>query len=330
MPVGIGRRQFVALLGSGVAAWPLKARAQRAAIPVVGFLHGAASDGYAPMATSFRQGLKETGYVDGQNVAIEFRWAQGQYDQLPSMATDLVRRQVAVIAAGGTPAAFAAKAATSTVPTVIVVGSDPVLLGLVGSLNRPEGNLTGLAVLTDELEAKKLEVLHELLPAATSVGLLVNPANAPAESKAKDLQAAARSLGMRLHILNASSESQIDAAFAALAGLGATALIVSVDTFLNNSRGQIVGLAARHAVPAIYGIRDFANTGGLMSYGTDLVDVYRQQGIYAGKILGGAKPADLPVQQVTKIELVINLKTARTLGLTFPTTLLGRADEVIE
>jgi putative ABC transport system substrate-binding protein len=330
VPVGIRRRQFVALLGGGVAAWPLAARGQQAATPVIGFLNGASSDGYEPMAASFRQGLKETGYVDGQNIAIEFRWAEGHYDQLPAMAADLVRRQVAVIVTGGTPAAFAAKAATSTIPTVILVGVDPVQLGLVGSLNRPGSNVTGLALLTVELEAKKLELLHELLPAATAIALLVNPTNVLSESETKDVQAAARSLGLQLHVLNASTESQIDAAFAALVELRATALIVSVDTFLNNRRSQIAALAARYAVPAVYGVRDFVNAGGLMSYGTDLVEVYRQEGIYAGKILKGARPADLPIQQVTKVALVINLKTAKTLGLTFPTTLLGRADEVIE
>jgi putative ABC transport system substrate-binding protein len=330
VPIGIGRRQFVALLGGGAAAWPLAARGQQTAMPVIGFLHGGSSDGYEPMAMSFRQGLKESGHVDRQNVAIEFRWAEGRYDQLPAMAADLVRRQVAMIVAGGTPAALAAKAATSTIPTVVVVGGDPVQLGLVGSLNRPGGNVTGLAVLTAELEAKKLELLHELLPAATAIAMLVNPTNVLAASEAKDVQAAARSLGLHLHVLNASTESQIDAAFGALAELHATALVVSVDTFLNNSRGQIVGLAARHAVPAVYGVRDFVTAGGLMSYGTDLIDVYRQQGIYAGKILKGARPADLPIQQVTKVALVINLKNAKTLGLTFPTTLLGLADEVIE
>jgi putative ABC transport system substrate-binding protein len=319
----------VALLGGGVAAWPLATRGQ-SAMPVIGFLHGASSEGYEPMVASFRQGLKEAGYVDGHNVAIEFSWAEGQYDRLPAMAVDLARRQVALIVTGGTPAAFAAKAATSTIPTVIVVGSDPVQLGLVGSLNRPGGNVTGLALLTVELEAKKLELLHELLPTATAIALLVNPTNVLSDSERKDVQDAARSLGLPLHVLNAGTESQIDAAFGALAELHATALIVSVDTFLNNSRGQIVALAARYAVPAVYGVRDFVNAGGLMSYGTDLVDVYRQQGIYAGKILQGARPADLPIQQVTKVALVINLKTARTLGLTFPTTLLGRADEVIE
>jgi len=324
------RREFITLLGGGTVAWLLPARGQQATTPVIGFLHGASSDGYEAMATSFRQGLKEAGYFDGQNVAIEFRWADGHYDQLPAMAPDLVHRKVAVIAAGGTPAAFAAKAATSTIPTAILVGVDPVRLGLVESLNRPGGNMTGLAVLTVELEAKKLEVLHELLPSATAIALLVNPTNVLTESETKDVQAAAHSLGLHLHFLNASTESQIDAAFALLVELRASALIVSVDTFLNNRRAQIVGLAARYAVPAVYGVRDFVNAGGLMSYGTDLVDAYRQQGVYVGKILRGARPADLPIQQVTKVVLVINLKAAKRLGLTFPTTLLGRADEVIE
>jgi len=324
------RRHFITLIGGAAAGWPLAARAQQAAMPVIGFLHGASSEGYKPMVTSFRRGLKEAGYVDGRNVTIEFRWADGHYDRLPAMAADLVRRQVAVIVTGGTPAAIVAKAATSTIPTVIIVGGDPVQLGLVESLNRPGGNVTGLAVLTVELEAKKLELLHELLPAATAIALLVNPTTVLTESETKGVQDAARSLGLHLHVLNASTESQIDAAFGALVELRASALIVSVDTFLNNSRGQIVALAARYAVPAVYGVRDYVNAGGLMSYGTDLVDMYGQSGIYARKILKGARPADLPIQQVTKVALVINLKTAKTLGLTFPTTLLGRADEVIE
>jgi putative ABC transport system substrate-binding protein len=281
------------------------------------------------MVTTFRQGLKETGYVDGQNVAIEFRWAEGHYDRLPAMAADFVRRQVAVIVTGGTPAALAAKAATSTIPIVILVGVDPVQVDLVGSLNRPGGNVTGSAILTVELGAKKLELLHELLPTATAIALLVNPTNILA-SETKGVQDAARLLRLHLHVLNASTESQIDAAFGALVELRAAALIVSVDSFLFNSRDQIVALAARYAVPAVYGARDFVSAGGLMSYGTDLVDIYRQSGVYAGKILKGARPADLPIQQVTKVALVINLKTAKTLGLTFPTTLLGRADEVIE
>jgi ABC-type uncharacterized transport system substrate-binding protein len=282
------------------------------------------------MVTSFHQGLKEAGYVDGYNVAIEFRWAEGHYDQLPAMAADLVRRQVTVIVTGGTPAAFAAKEATSTIPTVISVGIDPVQLGLVGSLNRPGGNVTGTAVLTVELGAKKLEMLHELLPTAAAIAPLVNPTNPNVESETRVVQDAARLLGLHLHVLHASTESQIDAAFGAVVELRASALIVGVEPFLNDSRAQIVALAARYAVPAVYGVRDFVTAGGLMSYGTDLVDIYRQSGIYAGKILKGARPADLPVQQLTKVALVINLKTAKTLGLTIPTTLLGRADEVIE
>ena len=324
------RRHFITLIGGAAAVWPLAARGQQAAMPVIGFLHGASFEGYKPMVTSFRQGLKEAGYVDGYNVAIEFRWAEGHYDQLPAMAADLVRRQVAVIVTGGTPAAFAAKEATSTIPTVISVGVDPVQLGLVGSLNRPGGNVTGTAVLTVELGAKKLEMLHELLPTAAAIVLLVNPTNPNVESETRVVQDAARLLGLHLHVLHASTESQIDAAFGALVELRASALIVGVEPFLNDSRAQIVALAARYAVPAVYGVRDFVTAGGLMSYGTDLVDIYRQSGIYAGKILKGARPADLPVQQLTKVALVINLKTAKTLGLTIPTTLLGRADEVIE
>ena len=324
------RRHFITLIGGAAAVWPLAARGQQAAMPVIGFLHGASFEGYKPMVTSFRQGLKEAGYVDGYNVAIEFRWAEGHYDQLPAMAADLVRRQVAVIVTGGTPAAFAAKEATSTIPTVISVGVDPVQLGLVGSLNRPGGNVTGTAVLTVELGAKKLEMLHELLPTAAAIVLLVNPTNPNVESETRVVQDAARLLGLHLHVLHASTESQIDAAFGALVELRASALIVGVEPFLNDSRAQIVALAARYAVPAVYGVRDFVTAGGLMSYGTDLVDIYRQSGIYAGKILKGARPADLPVQQLTKVALVINLKTAKTLGLTIPATLLGRADEVIE
>jgi len=326
----VRRRHFITLIGGAAAVWPLAARGQQAAMPVIGFLHGASFEGYKPMVTSFRQGLKEAGYVDGYNVAIEFRWAEGHYDQLPAMAADLVRRQVTVIVTGGTPAAFAAKEATSTIPTVISVGVDPVQLGIVGSLNRPGGNVTGTAVLTVELGAKKLEMLHELLPTAAAIAPLVNPTNPNVESETRVVQDAARLLGLHLRVLHASTESQIDAAFGAVVELRASALIVGVEPFLNDSRAQIVALAARYAVPAVYGVRDFVTAGGLMSYGTDLVDIYRQSGIYAGKILKGARPADLPVQQLTKVALVINLKTAKTLGLTIPTTLLGRADEVIE
>jgi putative ABC transport system substrate-binding protein len=313
-----------------MAAWPRAARAQQPAMPVIGFLHGASPEAYAPMMTAFREGLKEAGYVDSHNVAIEYRWAEGHYDRLPALAADLVRRQVAEIVTVGTPVALAAKAASSTIPIVIFVGIDPVQIGLVASLNRPGGNVTGLAGLTLEVEAKRLEVLHELLGTSAAVALLVNPNNPVTEPETKGVQDAARSLGLQLHVLDASTEGEIDTAFGKLIELRAGALLVSVDAFLTNQRDQIVALAARHAVPAIYGVREFATAGGLMSYGLDSADAFRQVGIYAGKILKGAKPADLPVQQVARVEFVINLKTAKTLGLTFPITLLGRADEVIE
>jgi putative ABC transport system substrate-binding protein len=324
------RREFMTLLGGAATAWPLALNAQPSAIPVIGFLHGASPEGYGPMVTALRKGLREAGYAEGQNVAIEYRWAEGHYDRLPALAADLVHRQVAVIVTGGTPPAFAAKAVTSTIPIVINVGIDPVQAGLIASLNRPGGNVTGLALLTVELAAKRLELLHELLHTATVVAMLVNPTTPLTEPETRGVLDAGRSLGLQLHVLNASTESEIDTAFRTLVELRAGALIVSVDLFLNNQRAQIVALAARHAVPAIYGVREFAIAGGLMSYGNDLADAYRQSGIYAAKILKGAKPADLPVQQVVRVEFVVNLKTANTLGLTFPITLLGRADEVIE
>jgi putative tryptophan/tyrosine transport system substrate-binding protein len=313
-----------------MAAWPRAAHAQQPAMPVIGFLHAASPEAYAPMMTAFRQGLKEAGYVEGHNVAIEHRWAEGHYDRLPALAADLVRRQVAEIVTGGTPAALAAKAASSTIPIVINVGIDPAQIGLVASFNRPGGNVTGLALLTVELAAKQLEVLHELLRTSAAVAMLVNPNNPLTEPETKGMRDAARSLGLQLHILNASTEGEIDAAFGKLIELRAGALVVSGDPFFNSRGDQIVALAARHALPAIYEWREFATAGGLMSYGTDLADAYRQVGIYAGKVLKGAKPADLPVQRVARVEFVINLKTAKTLGLTFPITLLGRADEVIE
>jgi putative ABC transport system substrate-binding protein len=328
--IHIRRREFIVTLGSAAVVWPLAARAQQPAMPAIGFLHGASPEGYAPMVTALRQGLKEAGYVEGHNVAIEYRWAEGHYDRLPALAAELVRRQVAGIVTGGTPAAFAAKAATSTIPIVINVGIDPVQAGLVASLNRPGGNVTGLALLTVELAAKRLELLHELLRTATVVAMLVNPTNPLTESETRGVRDAAHSLGLQLHVLNASTENEIDAAFKTLVELRVGGLVVSVDTFLNNQRAQIVSLAARHAVPAIYGVREFAAAGGLMSYGNDLADAYRQSGIYAANILKGAKPADLPVQQAVRIEFVVNLRTAKTLGLTFPITLLGRADQVIE
>ena len=277
------RREFITLMGASMAAWPRAARAQQPAMPVIGFLHGASPEAYAPMMTAFREGLKEAGYVESHNVAIEYRWAEGHYDRLPALAADLVRRQVAEIVTVGTPVALAVKAASSTIPIVIFVGIDPVQIGLVASLNRPGGNVTGLAGLTLEVEAKRLEVLHELLGTSAAVALLVNPNNPVTEPETKGVQDAARSLGLQLHVLDASTEGEIDTAFGKLIELRAGALLVSVDAFLTNQRDQIVALAGRHAVPAIYGVREFATAGGLMSYGLDSADAFRQVGIYAGK-----------------------------------------------
>ena len=323
----IKRRALMLLLGAAMtAARPL--RAQQKAMPVIGYLSAGSPDF---RLAAFRQGLNETGYVEGQNVAIEYRWAPGQYDQLPALAGDLVRRQVTVIAAVGIPPTFAAKAATSTIPIAFLVGIDPIEFDLIASLNRPGGNITGVAILTAELAAKRLELLHELVPTAAVIALLVNPTDpAATQSETRNLQDAVRSLGLQLHILPASTPSEIDRAFGTLVELHADALVVSTDPLFTNQRAQIVALAARHAVPAIYVWREFVEAGGLMSYGTDLTDSYRQAGIYTGKILNGAKPADLPVQQVVKVQLFINLTTAKTLGLTIPLTLSGRADEVIE
>jgi putative ABC transport system substrate-binding protein len=324
------RREFATLIG-GAAAWPFAARAQQP-MPVIGWLGTGSAESDDPFrVTPFRKGLNETGYIEGQNVAIEYRWAEGQYDRLPDLAADLVRRQVTVIAAmGGPPPALAAKAATTTIPIIFLLGIDPVRSGFVGSLNRPGGNMTGVSLLTAELAAKRLDLLHELVPAAAVVALLANPTNSITEPETRSAQDAARSLGMQARVLHASIAREIDAAFGTLIDLPVGGLMVSPDPFLNNQCAQIVALAARHAVPAIYPWRLFPVVGGLMSYGTDLADSYRQAGIYTGKILKGAKPADLPVQQVVKIELVINLTTAKALGLTIPLTLSGRADEVIE
>jgi putative tryptophan/tyrosine transport system substrate-binding protein len=322
----------MALLGTAAALSPA-AQAQQP-MPVIGYLSNGSleSDLIAARLTAFRQGLNEMGYVEGQSVVIEYRWAQSQYDRLPGLAADLVRRQVAVIAAiGGAPQAVAAKAATATIPIVFTVGPDPVQLGLVASLNRPGGNITGVTSLTAELEAKRLDLVRQLLPTVAVVALLVNPTNpATTEAETRSLRDAARSRGLQMHLLEASNESEIDAAFRTLVEFRAGALVVGADTFFETRRDQIVALAARDAVPVIYAWRLFAEAGGLMSYGTDLADTMRQAGVLAGKILKGAKPADLPVQQVVKVGLVINLKTAETLGLTVPLTLSGRADEVIE
>ena len=323
----MNRRELMLLVaGALTASRPL--RAQRKAMPVIGYLSAGSPDF---RLAAFRQGLKETGYVEGQNVAIEYRWAPAEYDRLPALAADLVRRQVTVIAAAGIPPTFAAKAATSTIPIAFLVGIDPIEFDLIASLNRPGGNITGVAILTAELAAKRLELLHELVPTAAVIALLVNPTDpAATESETRNLQDAVRSLGLQLHILPASTPNEIDSAFETLVELRAGALVVSTDPLFTNQRAQIVALAARHAVPAIYVWREFVEAGGLISYGTDLTDSYRQAGIYTGKILNGAKPADLPVQEVVKVELVINLKTANALGLIVPLPLSGRADEVIE
>jgi len=328
MPVNIGRRELIAALGSA-ATWPLTARAQQPAMPVIGFLGTASANPFAHLIAGFRQGLKETGYVEGQNVAIEFRWAEGQYDRVPALAADLVRRQVAVIVTvGGEISAFAAKAATTMIPIVFNVAGDPVKVGLVASLSRPGGNATGVNIFTAELAAKRLGLLHELIPTALLIAVLVNPNFPPAAANAREVEAAARVTGQKILLLKADSESGIDAAFATIEQMRTGALLVAADPFFNSRRDQIVALAARHTIPAVYEFREFAAAGGLMSYGTSLVDAYRQQG--SGRILKGEKPADLPVMQLTKFELVINLKTAKALGIKISDNLLSLADEVIE
>jgi len=326
----IGRREFITLLGGAAAAWPRAARAQQPAMPVIGFLNGASPDGYAPYVAAFRQGLKEAGYVDGQNATIEYRWAEGHYDRLPALAADLIQRKVTVIAATTTPAAQAAKAATSTVPIVFTTGGDPIKLGLVASLNRPGANVTGVSNLLVELGSKQLGLLRELVPPTTAIATLMNPNFSGTESQLGDVEAAARMLGLQLIVLRASTDREIDIAFATMAQQGGGALVLGVDPFFLERRDHIVTLAARHAIPAIYPVRDFAVAGGLMSYGTDFADSYRQAGIYAGRIVRGEKPADLPVQRSTKFEFVINFKTAKVLGLAVPNAMQLLADEVIE
>ena len=325
------RLAFLAALGAAALAWPIAAHPQRKAMPVIGWLSGAAAAGYVPFLAAFREGLKETGYVEGQNVAIEYRWADGNYDRLPALAAELVALKVDLIAAsGGDASSRAAKDATSTIPIVFNSGDDPVATGLVTSFARPGGNLTGISFLVVELHPKRLELLSDLVPQARVIGLLVNPDSPQTERVLRGMQEAARAKGIQLLVVKASTGSEIDAAFAALSQQAPGALVVQADPFFNSRRDQLVALAARYAVPAIYEGRQFAMAGGLISYGASLTAVYRQLGIYAGKILQGAKPADLPVQQPTTFDLVINLKTAEALGLTIPRTMLDLANEVIE
>ena len=324
------RRKFIKLMGGAAVAWPFAARAQRPAMPVVGFLGTRASGDDPQLLTAFRSGLKEVGYVEGQNVAMEYRFAENQYDRLPVLAADLVRRQVAVIVANG-PAAKAAKEATPTIPIAFVAGFDPVEVGLVASMSRPGGNITGVSILDVELGPKRLQLLHELAPTATIIAALVNPTDpARAETTSKELQAAARTLGLQLHVLHASTDRDFDTVFARLVELRAGGLVIGGEPFFNSRSEQLGALTLRHAMPTIYQLRAFAAAGGLVSYGGSLTDAYRQVGIYTGRLLKGEKPADLPVQQSTKVEMVINLKTAKMFGLTVPQSLLGRADEVIE
>jgi ABC-type uncharacterized transport system substrate-binding protein len=325
------RREFITLLGGAAVAWPLAARAQQSAMPVIGWLGTESREGEDYRVVPFRQGLKEAGYVEGQNLTIEYRFGESQYDRLPALAADLVLRQVAVIAAGGIPAALAAKAATATTPIVFQIAGDPVQLGLVASLGRPGGNITGMTSLNFEVAPKQLELLHELVPTATVIALLVNPASpTQTESTTREAEGAARRLGLELHIMQARTERDFDAVFATLVNLRAGGLVIVPDSLFNIRSDQLGKLASRHGVPAISPYREFAAAGGLTSYGTNIPNLYRQVGIYVSRILKGEKPAELPVQQAVKLDLVINLKTAKALGLDVPMSMLMRVDEVIE
>jgi putative ABC transport system substrate-binding protein len=325
------RREFITLIGSMVVAWPLAAAAQQPALPVVGFLGAGSRESDAYRAAAVRKGLIEAGFVEGKNVAFEYRWAEDQYERLPALAADLVRREVAVLVAiGGITSAIAAKSATATIPVVFEIGGDPIGMGLVSSLNRPGGNITGVSFLTGTLVAKQFEVLHETVPKTALIGFLVNPTNPDADNETKSARAAAGSVGQNIAIVQARNDSELETAFAALVQQRAGALVICADPFFNNQRDKLVELATRQKLPAIHSLREYAAAGGLMSYGTSITEAHRLVGLYAGRILKGEKPADLPVQQSTKVELVINLKTAKALGLTVPPLIVARADEVIE
>ena len=325
------RREFIGLIGGVAATWPLAVRAQQPAVPVIGYLSSASSRGHASYLAGFHEGLREGGFIEGQNVTIEYRWANGQYQRLPELAADLVRRHVALIATGSTPAALAAKAATTTIPIVFEMAGDPVGIGLVAGLDRPGGNVTGVANLGIQMTPKRLQLLHEAVPSAKLVALLVNPANSTvAETQLREAFAAAPTLGVDLHVLHASTERDLDAVFANLIQSRAGGLVIAAEPLFSSLNKQFAELTVRHAIPAITGGRDFAAAGGLLSYGADTRQAYRLAGIYTGRVLKGEKPANMPVQQSTKVELIINLKTAKVLGLDIPNTLIGRADEVIE